>query len=180
MNLTRQQLEDLYQNMDEVAQNSKHHEELAKKSIKITNRVIYIFTALGAILVALLLFNFIFFNKAITHSLNSMATINKQVIELRHTMDDITSSIKNMGSNVEYLQRISGSINKMTQATKQMSLSMQQLKQQTKRLSVQTHAISFHSSTINQNFSQINHSVGNISYSVHQIAKPIKQFIPIP
>lgn len=180
MNLTRQQLENLYGHMDEVAKNSKYSEYLAKKSIKGTNRVIYIFTVLGLILIVSILSEFIFFHKAISHSLKSMATINEQVVELHHTMTDITSSMKTMSTNIEYLQRISGSINNMTQATEQINSYMVQLERQTKILSSQTHAINLHSSNINQNFSQINKSVKNISYSVHQVAKPIKQFIPVP
>lgn len=180
MNLTRKQLEDLYLQMDEVAQNADNHENLAKKSIRGTNRVIYIFTFLGVLLAISILYDFIFLNKAISHSLKSMSVINEQVIELQHTMEKIKSSIGGMGTNVEYLQRISGSVNHITQETEKMSSYMSQLEQQTKILGAETHAISLHTSAINQNFSQINHSVKNISYSVHQTVLPIKQFMPIP
>ncbi|MCK5813314.1 MAG: hypothetical protein KAH03_03610 [Cocleimonas sp.] len=180
MTLTRQQLEDLYRHMEEVAKSSSDHEVLAKKSIRGTNRVIYIFTGLGAVLAGLIFYDFVFLNKAISRSLKSMAVMNTQVVELRHTMNDITSSIANMGTNVEYLQRISSSVNHITQATRQMNGYMGQLEQQTIKLGLETRAINLHASAIDQNFSQINHSVKNISYSVHQVVRPIKQFMPIP
>lgn len=180
MNLTRTQLEDLYLQMDEVAKNSDSHETLAKKSIRGTNRVIYIFTLLGVILAISILYNFIFLNNAISHSLKSMSVINEQVVELRNTMENIKLSIGNMGTNVEYLQRISGSVDHITQATEKMSGYMSQLEQQTKILGAETRSISLHASAIDQNFSQINQSVKNISYSVHQTVLPIKQFMPIP
>ena len=180
MNLTRQQLEVLYTHMDEVATNSVESEKLAQKSIRGTNRVIYIFTSLGAILVILILSDFFLLNKAISHSIDSMSVINKQVGELQHTMKRITSSIANMGGNVEYLQRISGSVNRISQETEQMNTYMGQLEQQTLQLGSDTRAISHHATNIGKNFSHINLSVRNISYSVNQAVKPIKQFIPLP
>ncbi len=180
MKLSRQQLEALYRHMNEVAENTHGHEYLARKSIRGTNWVIAIFTGIGAILVTLILSYFIFLNQAISHSIESMSVINKQVVELRHTMGDITSSIANMGNNVEYLQRISGSINNMNQTTEKMTAYMKQVEQQTKILGSQANSLALHATVIDQNFSQVNLSVGNISYSVHQAVKPIKQFIPMP
>ena len=180
MKLTRNQLEMLYSHMEEVAENSRNHEQLAKKSIRGTNRVIYIFTGLGCLFVFFILFEFILLNKAISHSLNSMLVINKQVSELRDTMQDITSSIGNMGKNITYLQRISSSVNRITQSTQTINGYMSNLEQQTRQLGSDTQFISAHTFTINQNFSQINQSVGHISHSVNQAVKPIKQFIPMP
>jgi methyl-accepting chemotaxis protein len=180
MNLTRQQLEDLYTHMDDIAKNSQNNEQLAQKSIRGTNRIIVIFTGLGVVLVVLILSDFFLLNKAISRSVDSMSVINKQVGDLQQTMKRITSSIANMGVNVEYLQRISGSVNSMSQETEQMNTYMGQLEQQTMQLGSNTHSISRHTANIGQNFSRINQSVGSISYSVNQAVKPIKQFMPLP
>ena len=180
MNLTRQQLIHLYTHMDEVSKNSMDAEDLAQKSIRGTNRVIYIFTGLGAILVVLILSDFFLLNRAISRSVESMSVINEQVGDLQHTMQRITSSIANMGDSVEYLQRISGSVNRITQETAEINTYMGQLEQQTMQLGSNTQAISHHTANIGQNFSHINQSVGNISYSINQAVKPIKQFIPLP
>jgi len=180
MNLTRQQLEDLYTHMHEMAENSRHFENLATTNIRGTNWIIYIFAGLGVIMVVLILSYFTLLNKAISHSLNSMSLINNQAVELRGTMDSITSSIGNMDSSIKYLPKISGSVNKINQTTEQMNGYMLQLEQQTTKLSSDTRFINTHSTTINQNLSQINQFVGSISSSVHQVVKPIKQFMPIP
>ncbi len=180
MNLTRQQLEDLYTHMDDIVKNSQNSEQLAQKSIRGTNRIIIIFTGLGAVLVVLILSDFFLLNKAISRSIESMTVINKQVGELQQTMQRITSSIANMGTNVEYLQRISGSVNSITQETEKMNTYMGQLKQQTMQLGSSTRSISHHTTDIGQNFSRINQSVGSLSYSVNQAVKPIKQFMPLP
>lgn len=180
INLTRQQLENLYNHMDEMAANSRHFEDLATTNIRSTNWVVYILAGLGVIIVILILSYFTLLNKAISHSLNSMLVINKQASELRYTMDNITSSIANMDGNIKYLRKISSSANQINQTTQQMNSYMLQLEQQTTKLGSDTRFLSSHATTINQNFSQINQSVSNISSSVHQAVKPIKQFIPIP
>lgn len=180
MKLTRQQLEALYGHMNEVAVNSHNHEQQAMKSIRGTNRVIYAFTGLGAILAILILVVFALLNKAIDHSVNSMEGINNQVTELRGTMDDITVSIRNMGSNVQYLHKMSGSVNNITQSTESINGYMLELEKRTLKLGANTRAINAYASNIDANFSQINQSMGNISYSVGQAVKPIQQFMPIP
>ena len=180
MNLTRQQLENLYTHMDEVAKNSVTAEKLAQKSISGTNRVIYIFTGLGAIFVILILSYFLLLNRAISHSIDSMSEINNQVGELQQTMHRITSSIANMGGNVEYLQQVSGSVNRISQKTEQINTYMKQLEQRTLKLGTDAGSIRYHTANIGLNFSHINQSVRNISYSVKQAVKPIKQFIPLP
>ena len=180
MRLSRVQLEELYIAMDEVSQNSQKLEKVAKRSIRRTNIVIVLFTGLGAILAFLILSDFYLLNRAISRSINSMDIINKQVVELRGTMDDISSSIDNMGYNVEYLQRIGTSVNKIGNSTVKINSFMQVLNQQTQELGADAKNIGYYASTINQNFSQINNSVGNISFSVYQAVKPIKQFMPIP
>jgi len=180
MKLTRQQLEGLYVHMNEVAENSDNHEQLAMKSIRGTNRVIYAFTGLGAVLAILIFVVFVLLNKAILHSVNSMSSINNQVAELRGTMDDVTLSIRNMGTNVQYLHKMSRSVNNITKSTEAINGFMGELEKQTSKLGSDTHAIGRYASSIDQNFSQINQSMGKISYSVNQVVKPIQQFIPIP
>jgi len=180
MNLTRQQLEDLYTNMDEMVANSRHFNDLATTNIRGTNWVVYILAGLGVVMVILILSYFTLLNKAISHSLDSMSVTNKQVVELRGTMDNITSSISNMDGSIKYLRKISSSVNRINQTTQQMQGYMGQLEQQTLKLGSDTHFLVSHAATINHNFSQINQSVNNISSSVHQAVKPIRQFIPIP
>jgi methyl-accepting chemotaxis protein len=180
MNLTRQQLEDLYTDMDDVAKNSKKHAQFSKKSIVATNRIIYLSTGVGAILVIFILSEFILLNKAISRSLDSMSVINNQVGELRITMHKITGSMVNMGDDIEYLQSISNSVNQLTKTTYKINNHMAELDQQTITLSKNAHYINLHTENIEKNFSQINQSLGNISYSVNQVVKPIKQFMPIP
>ena len=180
MKLTRQQLEALYGHMNEVADNSHDHEKQAMKSIRGTNRVIYAFTGLGAILAILILLVFALLNKAIDHSVSSMEGINNQVAELRGTMDDITISIHNMGNNVQYLHKMSRSVNNITQSTESINGYMLALEKRTLKLGANTRAINAYASRIDSNFLQINQSVRNISYSVGQAVKPIQQFMPMP
>lgn len=180
MNLTRQQLEDLYNHMDEVVENARHFEDLATSNIRGTNWVVYIFAGLGVVIVVLILSYFTLLNKAISHSLNSMSLINNQAVELRGTMDNITSSIANMDGSIKYLRKISGSVNQINQTTQQINGYMLQLERQTTKLGSDTRFLSSHTAVINQHFSQINQSVHNISSSVQQVTKPIKRFIPIP
>jgi methyl-accepting chemotaxis protein len=180
MNLTRQQLKDLYTHMDDVAKNSKNHAQFSKKSIIATNRVIYVSTVLGAILVVLILSEFILLNKAISRSLDSMSVINNQVGELRITMHKITGSMVNMGGDIEYLQQISSSINELTKTTYKINNYMIELDKKTLELGKNAHNINLHTENIGKNFSQINQSLGNISYSVNEVVRPIKQFIPMP
>lgn len=180
MKLTREQLKDLYTLMDDVAKNSKNHAQFSKKSIIATNRVIYVSTALGAILVVLILSEFILLNKAISRSLDSMSVINNQVSELRITMHKITGSMVNMGGDIEYLQQISSSINELTKTTHKINNYMAELDQKTLELGKNAHHINRHTENIGKNFSHVNQSLGHIAYSVGQVVKPIKQFTPLP
>ncbi|MCK5903149.1 MAG: hypothetical protein KAG28_08355 [Cocleimonas sp.] len=180
MRLSRHQLEEFHLNMLEAAENTRENEDAAKQSIRRTNTVIYVFTALGAILAALILYYFLLLNQAISHSIDSMKEINQQVTELRGTMDNVTASIKTMGNNVAFLQNIGDSVGNISQSTQIVDRFMDVLKQETNHLSTHASNIRLHTSNINQNFSQINQSVNNISFSVHQAVKPIKQFLPMP
>lgn len=180
MRLSREQLEELYVAMDEVSESAREYEKQAKNSIRRTNLVIVMFTGLGAVLAFLILSDFYLLNRAISHSINSMTVINSQAKALRVTMDDITSSIENMGTNVEYLQRIGTSVNHITQSTVKINSFMQVLNKQTQELGTDARYISHYASTINKNFNQINYSVGNISSSVNQAVQPIKQLMPMP
>ena len=180
MKLTREQLEDFYKNMDDVANHSHESEDRAIRSIRVTNRVIYTFTGLGAILAIVIFFVFVMLNKAIFHSVKSMHSITSQVKELRETMDDVTMSMRNMGNNVQYLHKMSLSVNNIATSTENISNYMQTLEKRTLELGTDTRAISYYASGINKNFSQINRSMGHISYSVNQSVKPIQQFIPLP
>ncbi len=180
MELSRTQLNNLHSCMSELLNNAKQQETLTSRNIKATNRVILIFTMLGALLTISIFFLFFGLTSAIKHSVESMATIQSQVVALSETMNSITDSVESMGGDVESLFDMNESVGHMVLKTGIINSYIAKINDQTRLLSSDVSYVRYHVDNVNNNFSSINQAIGGVSYSIHEAAKPIKQFIPIP
>ena len=180
MEISRKQLEGLHASMLEVLDNSNQQKSLTTRNIRTTNIVIMIFILLGVTLSVSIFYQFFGLTRAINHSIESMTTIQKQIGDLRHTMDEVTGSVKSMGHNVEVLSDMNESVGHMAQETGIINSYIAKLNGQTKLLSVDVSYVRYHVNHMNQRFSSINHAMNGVSFSLHETAKPVRQFIPLP
>ncbi|MEE9302677.1 MAG: hypothetical protein V3U84_02720 [Thiotrichaceae bacterium] len=180
MELSRTQLKNLHSCMSELLDNAEQQESITSGNIKATNRVILVFTMLGAALTISIFFLFFGLTSAIKHSVESMAVIESQVTELSATMNNITSSVESMGRDVESLYDMNESVGHMALKTGIINTYIAKLNDQTKWLSSDVSYVRHHVDNVNWRFSSINRAIGGVSYSLHETAKPIRQFIPIP
>lgn len=180
MEVSREQLENLHKDMQELLESANIHEVNTAQNIRTTNGVILVFTFLGVLLTGSIFFMFFDLTRAIHHSIRSMSTIKLQVSDLRSSMDNITSSVKHMGQDVEVLYDMNETVGHMAQETGIINSYIAQLSEQSKLLSVDVSYVRYHVERVNKNFSSINQAVDGLSYSLHETAKPIRQFIPFP
>jgi methyl-accepting chemotaxis protein len=180
MDVSREQLESLHKNMQELLDNANKQEIKTGENIRTTNGVLLVFTFLGAFLTGSIFYMFFDLTKAINHSIHSMSAIKLQVAELRSSMSGITSSVKNMGRDVEVLYYMNESVGHMAQETGIINSYIAQLSEQSRLLSVDVSYVRHHVDQVNQNFSSINQAMGGVSHSLYETAKPVKQFIPFP
>ncbi len=180
MELSRKQLDALHSDMTELLNNADYQSGLTSTNIRGTNRVILIFTVLGAVLAISIFVMFFGLTSAINKSVKSMSAIQSQVVVLSETMDSITGSVKSMGRDVESLWDMNESVGYMVLKTGIINSYIAKLNDQTGRLSTDVSQVRYHVDNVNMRFSSINRSIGGVSHSLHETAKPIRQFIPMP
>ena len=180
MELSRSQLEKLHCNMLDLLNHADKQEAMTTGNIRATNRVILVFTLLGALLTISIFLMFFGLTKAIDHSVKSMTTIELQVENLRKTMDNITNSVDSMGRDVESLYDMNENVAHMVVKTGVINSYIAKLNEQTGLLSADVSSVRYNVSHMNQRFSSINQAIGGVSSSLHETAKPIRQFIPLP
>ena len=180
MNLSHEQITDLSKCMREVSVNAKEQAAITDQSIRGTNRVITVFTLLGALLAILIFVLFVKLTAAVNQSIVGMQKIEGQVIDLNKSIHGIASSSNGMTDSLGAVVDISHDMGEISDKTLLLNRYLSDVNVQTRQISLDSGYIRFHTSQMNQNFSKINQSIGNISHSLHESAKPIRQFVPIP
>ncbi len=180
MQITEKHLADIALCLKELADEAAIQKNMTQQSIAGTNRVITVFTLLGSIIVLTIFYYFIAFNKGVSHSVESMNTIKKQMADLRDSMDIITFSVDEVGQNISYVNLMSTNINSMGKSTSGIVNSIYSISKQTHQLAQDTQWIRYNATIINQYFGHLNYSISNVSQSLHEVAKPIDQFFPLP
>ncbi len=180
MILTHEQITELSQCMKDVSLNAKEQEAITDKSIRGTNRVITVFTLLGAFLAIVIFVLFVKLTTAVDQSIVSMGKIEGQVVDLSKSIKGISSSSNGMTDSLSVIVDISRDIGEISDKSLVLNRYLAEISEQTRQISLDSGYISFHTAQMNQSFSQVNKTIGNISYSLHESAKPIRQFIPIP
>ncbi len=180
MEISRSQIEEIHASMTQLLENANYQDSLNTANIRGTNRVILIFTLLGAILTIAIFIMFFSFTKAINHSYGSMKNMQHQVADLRASMDSITNHVENMGQAVESLSYMNDSVGQIALKTGIINSYIAALNEQSGLLSSEVSYVRYHVDIINQRFSSINQAVNGVAYSMHETARPIKQFIPLP
>ncbi|MCK5726567.1 MAG: methyl-accepting chemotaxis protein [Thiotrichaceae bacterium] len=180
MKLTRTQLEQLYTHMQDLGSYTLDQESATKKNIVGTNRVIYIFTLLGFVIMVFAFYTFYQLSGAINHSIKSMETMEKQVVIFRKSVGNVSETITEMGGDVEQILYMSNSISQIADRTKTIDLYLGKISVQIQHLSKDSVSLNQSSAQMESSINKLNQSTGRIAYSLHETAKPIKQFIPIP
>ncbi len=180
MKISRPEIEQVHASMVDLLENANQQDALNRENIHGTNRVILVFTLIGAILTLSIFFMFVGLAKAINHSVDSMITMKSQVVELRNTMDSITDHVESMGRDVETLYDMNESAGEIALKTGIINTYIAKLNDQSSLLGSEVSYVRYHIGEMNQRFSRINQSMGGVAFSMHETALPIRQFIPLP
>lgn len=180
MKLTRAQLEQLHAHMQDLAGHTYDQENITKKNIIGTNRVIYIFTALGFVITLFIFFMFYKLSSEIEHSVVSMQTMQNQVVTFQKTVTSLTNTIENMGIDVEQLYYMNNSIAQIANQTQVFEDYLGDIATYSQKLSSDSRVLNMSSKKMNITMNHLTKSTGRIAYSLNETAKPIRQFIPIP
>lgn len=180
MNLTKEHLDDISLCLQELAEEASIQKSITQRSILGTNSVITIFTVLGGLIVLSIFYYFFAFNQGVSHSINSMKTLQTQMADLRDSMDSITFSVGEIGQNIGYIDLMSTNVKTMARSTDGLTQSIQSIGLNTHQLGEDTKWIRYNASIIDQHFGRLNSSIGSVSQSLNDAAKPINQFFPIP
>lgn len=180
MNISNTQVKQIHASMSELLEHANYQDGLNVQNIRGTNRVIVVFTLLGAIMTLLIFMMFFRFTQAINHSVDSMKHMQSQVVDLRQSMDSITSHIDGMGRDVESLSYISDNAGQIALKTGIINSYIAKLNEQSGLLGADVSNVRFHVDVVNQRFSSINRAVTGVAWSMHEASKPVRQFFPLP